>query len=635
MKWKSDFSIHIRVRGALSWPVLVAGTNGGSLRHASRVLLCQGPVLSGPVIASAFPRIGKPSHILRQCAMSAALTGKRSAPDPDRSVTDPEQVFAETPFTPFNRIALSPRIAASGMAFPRLDSPHVAATAAPLIAALGPRLDPFYLCDRDGTFLGGNAGFESIVEILFGDMAAFLRDGGNTGLAGAIEPLKRGVPELRFRHRHTIDGREIEWQSHHFPIRDRTGETIGYAGIFSDVTPVAEIRKGMARLEDWLDDVIRSTVGWVWIIDANGLLTFVSPGITETLGIPCQILKGRDFFSLGNFDPHDSAAAATPLDLRHRRPFRDRIFLMRDRQGGVRHVQLCGVPVFDETSGDYAGYRGTARDISDRILAEARERQAAIRLEDAMEALQSRNEALQSALEHSRMADKAKADFLAMMSHELRTPLNCVIGFSEAAMQRIHGPLPEAYAEYFGSINASGRHLLALINDILDSANIDTGTLTITSVPVVCRDLIDEALTMVDMKAAEKHITIVPPEWADDVSVMGDPLRARQILVNLLSNALKFTPDGGRIGIDLALTDPKAPVSITVWDTGVGIGEDDKARVFDQFYKAAHDPMKPGSEGAGLGLHIARKLARLMGGDLQLESHPGRGARFTLTLPRA
>jgi PAS domain S-box-containing protein len=505
-----------------------------------------------------------------------------------------------------------------------------------LLHGLFERAAPFYLTDRAGHLVAYSRAFAELADALFapeGDAGGGL-DTTPPALMAVIERLYADRRELRRSDTIAGDGENRYFISRHFPVTDSQGDAVGFGGLYEDVTPLARATRKAGDMESWLQDVIRSSSDWLWSVDRNLNLVFASPRISEALGVPAQTLGGRHLFSLGSFDPSDAAAAETRYDMGRHVPFRNRLFLMEDDKGETRRVLLSGVPVFDEATGSFQGYRGTGTDVTRQHQAEERAHTATRELERTFAALKERNQELAVALEQSKVADKAKMDFLAMMSHELKTPLNCIIGFSDAASQKIHGPLDDAYLNYFTDIHEAGRHLLAIISDILDTANIDRQELSVDIVPVRVRDLVTEAMTLVDMKAASRSLDTgkVAPET--DVEVLADHLRARQIIMNLLGNAIKFTPDGGEIGVDVTSM-PGGKVGITVWDTGVGIPPDEQERVFDRFYQVEKSVLSRGSQGMGLGLSISRYLARLMGGDLTLSSVPGEGARFTLILPRA
>ena len=228
-------------------------------------------------------------------------------------------------------------------------------------------------------------------------------------------------------------------------------------------------------------------------------------------------------------------------------------------------------------------------------------------------------------------ANRAKSDFLANMSHDLRTPLNAISGYTQLLELGIHGPVTDAQLTDFARIERNARHLLALINDILNFAKIESGHLHfhLDNVPIV--DMIGE---MEDMIAAVAGAKLIRLEQRDrDAIVRADPERLRQILLNLLTNAVKFTAPSGQFGIRIET--PPDVVRIEVWDTGIGIGPDQLTRIFEPFVQVGRGLTSPIPGGVGLGLTISRDLARAMGGELTVASVLGEGSTFTLTLPWA
>jgi signal transduction histidine kinase len=253
-------------------------------------------------------------------------------------------------------------------------------------------------------------------------------------------------------------------------------------------------------------------------------------------------------------------------------------------------------------------------------------------------------------LEHERIAraeaeaaSHAKSDFLAMMSHELRTPLNAVIGYSELLDLDIAGPLNEDQRRHISRIRECGRHLLSLVNEVLDLAKIEAGRLTLQSGVGRLGTITDAAVSLVQASADARGISLTTrsPNSAT-MFFQGDEDRTRQILINLLNNALKFTPVGGSVTVDIGqakIAPPEARVTadgewvfVRVSDTGIGIPTDQIAHIFDPFTQVARGHTRP-RDGSGLGLTISRRLARMMHGDLTVRSEPGHGSVFTLWLP--
>lgn len=244
--------------------------------------------------------------------------------------------------------------------------------------------------------------------------------------------------------------------------------------------------------------------------------------------------------------------------------------------------------------------------------------------------IQEQDVALRAAKEGAEGASRAKSEFLANMSHELRTPLNAIIGFSEVLLEKMFGELNDKQDEYLNDIFTSGKHLLSLINDILDLAKIEAGRLELEPSRFDLRQALEGSLVMVRERALSHRITL-SLEIADDVdTIVGDERKVKQILFNLLSNAMKFTPDAGKVGVTAQTAD--AAVQIAVWDTGVGIAPDDQQRIFEEFQQVGRG-LTEKTEGTGLGLALTRKFVELHGGDIRVESAPGCGSTFTFTIP--
>ena len=227
-------------------------------------------------------------------------------------------------------------------------------------------------------------------------------------------------------------------------------------------------------------------------------------------------------------------------------------------------------------------------------------------------------------------ANRHKSEFLANMSHELRTPLNAIIGFSEVLGERMFGELNEKQAEYTDDILSSGRHLLSLINEILDLSKVEAGRMELEVATFDLPLAIDNARTFVRERATKHGINLdvtVDERLGDFV---GDERKIKQILLNLLSNAVKFTPEGGRIGIKARQAD--GSVEISVSDTGIGISPEDQAKIFEEFRQVGGDYAHK-REGTGLGLTLAKKFVELHGGKIWVESEVGKGSTFSFTLP--
>ena len=237
---------------------------------------------------------------------------------------------------------------------------------------------------------------------------------------------------------------------------------------------------------------------------------------------------------------------------------------------------------------------------------------------------------IQEKTQQLEVANKHKSEFLANMSHELRTPLNAIIGFSEVLIERMFGEVNEKQADYLKDIHESGRHLLSLINDILDLSKIEAGRMELELSTVHLPTAISNAMTLIRERAQRHGIALgseLDPALGE---LLADERKVKQILLNLLSNAVKFTPDGGAVHVSAALVN--GSVELAVRDTGIGIAPEDQGAVFEEFRQVGGDSLRK-AEGTGLGLTLTKKLVQLHGGEIRLQSAPGKGSTFSFTLP--
>jgi signal transduction histidine kinase len=227
-------------------------------------------------------------------------------------------------------------------------------------------------------------------------------------------------------------------------------------------------------------------------------------------------------------------------------------------------------------------------------------------------------------------ASRHKSEFLANMSHELRTPLNAIIGFSEVLREEMAGPLNETQRQYVEDVQEAGQHLLSLINDILDLAKVEAGRMELALAEVSILETLESGLTMHHARATRNDITLNLSIEPDVGVVRADERKIRQVVFNLLSNAMKFTPSGGRVDVSARRHD--GVVEIAVADTGVGISPADQERIFEEFQQAS-GPAAGSTEGTGLGLTLSKRFVELHGGRLWVQSELGAGTTFRFTLP--
>lgn len=491
-------------------------------------------------------------------------------------------------------------------------------------------LGPAYLASPDGKILWHNDTFVYFARAVW-DVSP------NTHRLQSVPPALQQVIDTLIATGHFEPGRiqteagglERVFRGRHF-LSQQNGAPVVY-GYFEDITQRISAERRLTALDDKLTDVIRSTSDWVWETGTDLRLSEVSARIAAITGAPPEAHLGKAMLSLGTLpDPMPGVPDLHRL-MADRRPFRNRLFLMRDETGQTRRIHLSATPFFDSDTGRFLGYRGTGTDVTRALEAERDAVVAREKLEEAMDALEVSNAHLREALDKAQSASEAKSDFLALTSHELRTPLNAIIGFAELSRRQLDDTVPERLPSYLDNILSASGHLVQIIDNLLDTVRIENETVDMDLTETSVADLIRDTISMVEVRAEMGDIVLSIPRVSEDLMVLADRTSARQILINLLTNAIKFTSDGGSVGVEI-LRGKEDLLYITVWDTGIGIPVDQQQAVFDRFHRVRSDAFTTNTEGVGIGLHVARNLAQLMGGDITLESEIGRGSRFTLAL---
>jgi PAS domain S-box-containing protein len=284
----------------------------------------------------------------------------------------------------------------------------------------------------------------------------------------------------------------------------------------------------------------------------------------------------------------------------------------RLRNDGARFWASVLITALFDDSGKLIGFAKVTRDLTERRIAEQRALEDARRVAE-MEA-----------------ANRTKTEFLATVSHELRTPLNAIAGYVDLLTMGVRGPVNEQQREDLERIRRSQQHLLSIINDLLNFSRVEAGRISYQIESVNVGDAVDTVAAMIEPQALAKGLALSVTGCASPPSVLADAQKLQQVLLNLLTNAVKFTPTGGSVAIGCARQGQM--VRISVKDTGPGIPRHMHEMVFEPFVQLGRS-LSSSHEGAGLGLAISRDLARAMGGDLTLESEEGEGATFSVSLP--
>jgi PAS domain S-box-containing protein len=437
---------------------------------------------------------------------------------------------------------------------------------------------------------------------------------------------------LRVRH---VSGTVTDVVFNAAVYRDETGKVVGVFAAARDVTESKKAHEQAARLAA----IVTSSQDVIFSKDFDETVTSWNAAAEALHGYSAEEMIGTDVEVL---TPAGREGEPRRLTERVRRGERISGFeTQRNRKdGSVVEVSLTLSPILDD-AGDIEAVSVIGHDITERRRSEAElenhkrhlEKLVAERTADltaANERLTSLNVRLEQLNAELWEATEAKSAFLASMSHELRTPLNSIIGFSSVLGQGLAGPLTDEQRTQLGMINASGRHLLALINDVLDLAKVEAGKTEIHVEPMDAAALVDAVADVVRPLATGRGLELAVDTRNAKGVVHSDVGKIRQILFNLVGNAIKFT-DRGRIDMSVR-TEPDGECSFAVSDTGCGIRHEDLRRIFQAFTQVDNRQVAK-SNGTGLGLKISQEYATLLGGDLRAESEPGVGSVFTLTLP--
>ncbi len=418
-------------------------------------------------------------------------------------------------------------------------------------------------------------------------------------------------------------GRLEMHEEHRFAVKDEAGNPIGLGCFAFEVTEKSLAEETLAKAEQ-----LASLCSWRWSAQNNSLIS-CSDQMADFLGV--SITEAFGLF------PKRATMLVLPEDKHLLRPIEDRIrgklstgyeieYRIRKFDGEIRHVREIAVPF--STNSEITEYIGIMQDITRQKEIEAELLTTNETLEKKVE---FRTAELQAAKDAAELANKTKSQFLANMSHEIRTPLNGVMGMTQLLART---ELDERQQEFLHSMEISGKNLLDVINSILDFSRIETGKLKLELTEFDLPTLLKETVSMLSPLAEQKGIDL-RMNFALDLPTyyVGDSLKIRQILVNLIGNAIKFT-EAGYVNIEVSGVTRKevTQLEIAVQDTGIGIARQDFDRIFEQF-EQSHTGYCRAHGGTGLGLSIATSLADMMNGEIKVRSQVGNGSIFTFNCP--
>jgi len=395
-------------------------------------------------------------------------------------------------------------------------------------------------------------------------------------------------------------------------LRDRDGNLVGFGKVTRDLTRRRRQSEALRRSEERFRLLVHAVRDYgIFMLDPEGHITSWNEGAQRIKGYTAAEIVGKHFSIFYPLEDIASGKPAWELDVAIRDGrFEDEGW--RLRKDGTRFwANVIITPVYGKR-GKLIGFAKVTRDLTERREAELA-RMASARRIAAVEA-----------------SSRAKSEFLATLSHELRTPLNAIGGYAELLSMEMKGPVTAGQRDYLERIRRSQHHLLALINDLLNYSRIEAGAMSYEPGEVRVGGLLEAVVGMVEPQSTEKGIALRLEPTDPELTAWADRLKTEQILLNLLSNATKFTRSGGSVSVAASREGDR--VHVRVRDTGVGIPPAKLEEVFEPFVQLGRTLIST-REGTGLGLAISRDLARAMGGELSAESQPGKGSTFTLALP--
>lgn len=432
------------------------------------------------------------------------------------------------------------------------------------------------------------------------------------------KPLETEICELR-------DGNPYWTQVVKIPVKDRDGSVIGVQGIFGDITERKRAEIALQNSKDFAENLIQTANVMVIGLNAKGEITILNNAAEHITGYSLNDLKGKNWFEIlvpkAKYPNVWTELAGLTKNERMPRVFENPILT---RSGDERFISWQNGVLHE---GDkVSGTISFGIDITDRKLAELELENYRKHLENMVE---ERTAELEIAKERAESADQLKSAFLATMSHELRTPLNSIIGFTGMLLQELPGPLNDEQKKQLRMTQKSGRHLLSLINDILDLSKIEAGQLKLSTDRFKISDVIQNVIDISRPFALSKNLVLTSTVDPELTEIVSDQMRVQQVIINLVNNALKFTETGS---VKVSVSKNNNHFVIKVNDTGIGIEASQLKTLFKPFIQIDSGVTRK-HEGTGLGLSISKKLVTMLGGSIAVESEPEKGSTFTVELP--
>lgn len=377
-------------------------------------------------------------------------------------------------------------------------------------------------------------------------------------------------------------------------------------------------KRTVTKSQEYSESIINTVREPLIVLDQDLRVVTVSRSFYEVFKVKPEETVGQLIYDLGNKQWDIPKLRELLEDILPQKAIFDDYEVEHDFLGIGRRIMLLNARQIQRVSGKERIILLAIEDITERREIE--------------NGLEKAHEELKVLADELKRVARVKSEFLANMSHELRTPLNSINGFSEVLYDETFGPLNEKQKKYVNNVLTSGKHLLLLINQILDMAKVEAGKMKLALSSLPMKSLLNEISLLIADMVSKKKIELLLEIVEDLPNIEADELKVKEIIYNLLSNAVKFTPEGGKIGMRAKRADTE--IEIVVWDTGVGIAPENMGKIFEGFFRV-DTPYSRVTEGTGLGLPLSKKLVELHGGELSVESeglNKGTSVRFTLPI---
>ena len=446
----------------------------------------------------------------------------------------------------------------------------------------------------------------------------------------ALELLQQVVEEDRVAQLETAreDGGLVHIAFTYSPIHDSSGKVVGVSAIGQDVTERVRAEAAIRESESKFRAFVETTEEWVWAMDVGSLHTYSNPAVSRILGYQPEEVVGRAWYDFVVEADREELARATAEHTTRMEGWSGVVVRCLHRNGGVRYLESTATPELD-AGGRLVGWRGTDRDVTGRVQAEADRERLLAAEQEARALAEAAQRDLARQNERLRELDRLKDEFIALVSHELRTPLTSIRGYTELLLDGEAGDLSDDQRQFLGVVERNSHRLLHLVGDLLFLAQVEAGKLVLEVGALDLGAVASESVETARPQAEAKGVTLTLATGPVP-TIAGDRARIAQLLDNLVSNAVKFTPEGGRVDVRVRAHANQAVLEVR--DSGIGIPAEEQEFLFERFFRTT-TATEQAIQGTGLGLAISKAIVEAHSGRITVASEEGAGATFRVSLP--